>query len=75
MCVEQVLQALDAVLEEVSPLPELTLKLESSFWTLPEAHAGHFTFLLEELEQSTSNILPHLRHSYSNIGKQITPTC
>jgi hypothetical protein len=67
-------QALDApLLPAFSDLPAPRLKQEKSLCTFFDEQAGHFTWSDEPLEISSSKVSLHLAHSYSNMGKLITP--
>jgi hypothetical protein len=70
----QLPQALDVFVGvEVLPLPETTEKHEKSLVTLLDEQRGHFRRLAVSPDATTSNVFRHLAHSYSNMGKVITP--
>jgi hypothetical protein len=69
----QVVQELVALFFEPDP-PVPTLNEENSFCTLFEEHSGHFTIWRPSSVIRSSKVFPHLRHSYSNMGKVIPPS-
>jgi hypothetical protein len=74
---EQLLQAPELLpwleLPEARALPLPTEKPESIFLTLRDEQRGQRARSEEVADATTSNVFLHLAHSYSNIGKVITP--